>query len=50
MIAVVHTFTELWFSGKEYACNAAGDTGDLGWFLGQEDPVEEGTATHADIA
>ena len=26
------------------------DTGDLGWLLGQEDPVEEGTATHANIA
>ena len=27
----------------------AGDTGDLGSVPGQEDPLEEGTATHSGI-
>ena len=31
--------------GKESACNA----GDLGLILGQEDPLEEGMATHSSI-
>ena len=47
MIAMVYIFMELWLSGKESACSAAGDTGDLGWILGSEDPMEEGTATHS---
>ena len=46
---MVHIFMELWLSGKESACDAAGDTGDLGWILGQEDPMEEGMATHSNI-
>ena len=31
--------------GKESACNA----GDLGLFLGWEDPLEKGKATHSSI-
>ena len=31
--------------GKESAC----DAGDVGQFLGQEDPLEEGMATHSSI-
>ena len=31
--------------GKESACNA----GDLGQFLGWEDPLEKGKATHSSI-
>ena len=31
--------------GKESACNV----GDLGSILGQENPVEEGMATHSSI-
>ena len=34
-----------WLSGKEYVCNA----GDWVRFLGQEDPLEEGMATHSSI-
>ena len=39
-----------WFSSKESACSA-GDTGDTGWirFLGREDPLEDGMATHSSI-
>ena len=29
-----------WLSGKEFTCSA-GDVGDAGWILGQEDPLEE---------
>ena len=32
-------------AGKESACNV----GDLGWFLGWEDPLEKGMATHSSI-
>ena len=28
---------------------SAGDTGDMGSILGQEDPLEEGIATHSSI-
>ena len=31
--------------GKEPACNA----GDASWILGQEDPLEEGMATHSSV-
>ena len=31
--------------GEESACSA----GDLGWFLGWEDPLEKGMATHSSI-
>ena len=34
-----------WLSGEEPACNA----GDKIWSLGQEDPLEEGMATHSTI-
>ena len=34
-----------WFSGKESTCSA-GDTGSI---LGQEDPLEEGMASHSSI-
>ena len=34
--------------GKESACGA-GDAGDLGSMLGQEDPLEKGMATHSSI-
>ena len=34
--------------GKEPACNAR-DARDMGSILGQEDPLEEGTATHSSI-
>ena len=37
-----------WFSGKESACNA-GDTGDAGQPLSQEEPLEKETATHSSI-
>jgi len=37
-----------WLSGKESACNA-GDVRDAGLILGQEDPLEEGMATHSSI-
>ena len=33
---------------KESACKA-GDTGDVVWSLGREDPVEEGIVTHSSI-
>ena len=36
-----------WLTGKESACNA-GDT-DSVQFLGQEDPMEKGMATHSII-
>ena len=32
--------------GKESACNA-GDTGDMVWSLGWEDPLEEEMPTHS---
>ena len=35
-----------WLSGKESAYNA-GDVGDTGLILGQEDPLEEEMATHS---
>ena len=35
-----------WLSGKESAYNA-GDAGDTGLILGQEDPLEEEMATHS---
>ena len=28
---------------------SAGNIRDMGWILGQEDPLEEGTATHSSI-
>ena len=34
--------------GKESACNA-GDTGDMGQSLSQEDPLKEEMATHSSI-
>ena len=34
-----------WLSGEEPAC----DAGDKVWSLGQEDPLEEGMATHSTI-
>ena len=37
-----------WLSGKESACNA-GIEGDVGSILSQEDPLEEGRATHSSI-
>ena len=37
-----------WLGGKESACNA-GDVGDVGSILGQEDPLEEGMATHSGV-
>ena len=37
-----------WLSGKESACNA-GVAGDAGSILSQEDPLEEGRATHSSI-
>ena len=37
-----------WLSGKEFACNT-GAAGDMVWSLGQEDPLEEGMATHSTI-
>ena len=33
---------------KESSCNA-GDTGNMGSILDQEDPLEEGMATHSSI-
>ena len=33
--------------GKESACNAVQDT--QVWFLGREDPLEKGMATHSSI-
>ena len=45
-------FPSLYFSGgtsgKEFTCNA-GDVRDTGRFLGWEDPLEEGMATHSNI-
>ena len=35
-------------SSRENACDA-GDTGDGGWSLGREDPLEEGVATQSSI-
>ena len=35
-------------SSKESTCNA-GATEAVGWILGQEDPLEEGMATHSGI-
>ena len=39
-----------WLRGKEFACNAV-DAGDMKQFqsLGQEDPLDEGIATHSSI-
>ena len=37
-----------WLSGQESTCNA-GTVGDAGGFLDQEDPLEEGMATHSSI-
>ena len=37
-----------WLSGKESTCNAE-NTGDVGSFLGWEDPLEKGMATHSSI-
>ena len=37
-----------WLSSKESACNA-GDPGDAGSILGQEDPREEDIATHSSL-
>ena len=37
-----------WLRGKESTCNARA-TGDVGSSLGQEDPLEEGMATHSSI-
>ena len=37
-----------WLSSKESACNA-GDPGDAGSILGQEDPLEKEMATHSSI-
>ena len=37
-----------WLNREEAACNA-GNTGNLGLTLGQEDPQEEGMATHSSI-
>ena len=34
--------------GKKSACNA-GEAGDMVQFLGGEDPLEEGKATHSSI-
>ena len=38
----------MWLSGKESTCNV-GDVGTWFWSLGQEDPLEEGKATHSSI-
>ena len=41
------------FSGWDFpggrVVKNAGDSGDSGWSLGQEDPLEEETATHSII-
>jgi len=37
-----------WLSSKESACSA-GATGDTGWSLDQEDPLEESMAIHSSI-
>ena len=37
-----------WLGGKESACHT-GDAGDAGLILDQEDPLEEGLATHSSI-
>ena len=37
-----------WLNGEESICNA-GVAGDVGLFLGQEDPLEEGMANHSSI-
>ena len=37
-----------WLSGKESTCNAE-NTGDVGSFLGWEDPLEESMATRSRI-
>ena len=37
-----------WLNREEADCNA-GNTGNLGLTLGQEDPQEEGMATHSSI-
>ena len=37
-----------WLSSKESA-HSAGAIGDTGLFLGQEDPLEKGMATHSSI-
>ena len=37
-----------WLSSKESTCNA-GAAGNVGWSLGQEDPLEEHTANHSSI-
>ena len=37
-----------WLNREEAACNA-GNTGSSGLTLGQEDPQEEGMATHSSI-
>ena len=48
-----HVHTHIWASHvalviKNPPANA-GDVRDTGWPLGQEDPLEEGTATHSSI-
>ena len=48
-----HVRTHIWASHialviKNPPANA-GDVRDAGWPLGQEDPLEEGTATHSSI-
>ena len=37
-----------WLIGKEFTCSA-GDVGDTGSILSQEDPLEEGMATPSSI-
>ena len=37
-----------WLIGKEFACSA-GDVGDTGSILSQEDPLEEGMGIHSSI-
>ena len=48
MLLKVNNGLSWWLSGKERTCNA-GATGDLGTFLGWEEPLEEGMATHSSI-
>ena len=38
-----------WHSGRDRLPANAGDTGDTGWFLGQEEALEEEMATHSSI-
>jgi len=48
MLLKVNDGLSWWLSGKECTCNA-GAAGDLGTFLGWEEPLEEGMATHSSI-